>query len=117
MQAMAGTHVLLGGWGTDEALCVGQLPEDPTEVGGPANFLRASTMDNDDMIVIRDDTPTTDIDLGEFPRSDSHHAFAGLVDHKGSPALGYLRTDDWWKVRFGATSRPRWCVYFSGARA
>jgi hypothetical protein len=115
-QEMAATPVPRG-LGLDQVLCAGRLSDDPTVVGGPANFLRASTMGNDDMTVIRGDTPTTDIDLGEFPPLDSQHAFAEFVDHKGPPALGHLRTGDWWKVCFGGATRPRRCVYFSGAPA
>lgn len=112
-----GAPVLLGSWGMDEALCICQLSADPTVVGGPANFLWASTVGNDDVVVILGDNPANGIDLAELPRSDNHSAFAEFVDRKGTPVLGYLRTGDWCKVHFGAASRPRGCVYFSGSAA
>jgi phosphatidylserine/phosphatidylglycerophosphate/cardiolipin synthase-like enzyme len=99
-------------------MIIDPLSDDPIVIGGSANFSNASTTENDEnMIAIRGNTRVADIYLGEFMRLYSHHAFREFVNLRGTPQLGHLRIDDWWKGHFGDTSQSRRRIYFSGAAA
>jgi phosphatidylserine/phosphatidylglycerophosphate/cardiolipin synthase-like enzyme len=57
-------------------MLVDPLGEQPVVVVGSANFSAASTLDNDEnMLVIRGNAAVADIYLGEFMRLFSHYAF------------------------------------------
>lgn len=88
-------------------MLVDPLGDDPIVVVGSANFSDASTVKNDEnMIVVRGNTRVADIYLGEFMRLYSHHAFRESLRWR-SPGdqPKALRTDDWWKDSFGNTPR------------
>lgn len=99
-------------------MLVDPLSDDPLVIGGSANFSAASTEKNDEnMLVTRANTRVADIYLGEFMRLYSHHAWREFANRKGegTPELGHLREDDWWKDYFGNGNRSRRRAYFSGA--
>lgn len=87
-------------------MLIDPLGRDPIVVAGSANFSKASTVDNDEnMIVIRGNTRVADIYLGEFMRLWSHHSFRESLawrDPDDKPKS--LRTDDWWANAFGDTT-------------
>lgn len=86
-------------------LLVDPLSDDPVVVTGSANFSDASTLNNDEnMLVIRGDTRVADIYLGEFMRLWRHHRFRSMVrrpDPAGGPERpNYLAPDDRWVKPF-----------------
>jgi phosphatidylserine/phosphatidylglycerophosphate/cardiolipin synthase-like enzyme len=67
-------------WVHTKFMLVDPLSEHPTVVTGSANFSDASTKTNDEnMLVIKNDTRVADIYLGEFMRLHSHYAFRQAV--------------------------------------
>ena len=65
-------------------MLVDPLSSSPIVVAGSANFSKASSDENDEnMLVIRDDTRVADIYLGEFMRLYTHHAFREFVENAG----------------------------------
>jgi phosphatidylserine/phosphatidylglycerophosphate/cardiolipin synthase-like enzyme len=105
-------------------LLIDPLSEDPIVVTGSANFSDASTLQNDEnMLIIRGNKRVADIYLGEYMRLWNHYAFREFLNRKEKPANGkekptdvrfkFLRTDDWWKEYFGDTDRSRQRQYFS----
>jgi phosphatidylserine/phosphatidylglycerophosphate/cardiolipin synthase-like enzyme len=61
-------------------MLVDPLSENPVVVTGSANFSEASTKTNDEnMLVIKDNTRVADIYLGEYMRLYSHYAFREAV--------------------------------------
>jgi hypothetical protein len=75
-------------------MLVDPLGEQPVVVVGSANFSAASTLDNDEnMLVIRGNAAVADIYLGEFMRLFSHYAFRESLTFKGAttPAPALLR--------------------------
>jgi phosphatidylserine/phosphatidylglycerophosphate/cardiolipin synthase-like enzyme len=88
-------------------MLVDPLGDDPIVICGSANFSEASTIRNDEnMLVIRGNTRVADIYLGEFMRLYSHFAFRESLqwrdlDDPPKP----LRTDAWWQDYFGDTAR------------
>jgi phosphatidylserine/phosphatidylglycerophosphate/cardiolipin synthase-like enzyme len=61
-------------------MLVDPLSENPLVVTGSANFSEASTKTNDEnMLVIKDNTRVADIYLGEYMRLYSHYAFREAV--------------------------------------
>ena len=78
-------------------MLIDPLNNDPTVVAGSANFSVASTIDNDEnMIVIRGNKRVADIYLGEFMRLFSHHSFRESLNwRKPDDPPKPLRTDDW----------------------
>ena len=75
-------------------MLVDPLGEQPVVVVGSANFSAASTLDNDEnMLVIRGNAAVADIYLGEFMRLFSHYAFRESLSFKGAttPAQALLR--------------------------
>ena len=96
-------------------ILVDPLGNDPIVICGSANFSEASTIRNDEnMLVIRGNTRVADIYLGEFMRLYSHFAFRESLqwrDPDDPPKP--LRTDDWWQDYFGNTPRSRRRVCFA----
>ncbi|PKO08412.1 MAG: hypothetical protein CVU40_15875 [Chloroflexi bacterium HGW-Chloroflexi-2] len=96
-------------------ILVDPLGNDPIVICGSANFSEASTIRNDEnMLVIRGNTRVADIYLGEFMRLYSHFAFRESLqwrDPDDPPKP--LRTDDWWRDYFGNTPRSRRRVCFA----
>jgi phosphatidylserine/phosphatidylglycerophosphate/cardiolipin synthase-like enzyme len=99
-------------------LLIDPLGDDPIVVTGSANFSDASTLANDEnMLVIRGNTRIADIYLGEYMRLWNHYAFREFLASKNRPTdvrLKFLVTNDsWWKRYFGDTDRSRQRQYFS----
>jgi len=88
-------------------MLVDPLGDDPIVICGSANFSEASTIRNDEnMLIIRGNTRVADIYLGEFMRLYSHFAFReSLQWRKQDDPPKPLRTDDWWQDYFGNTPR------------
>ena len=82
-------------------------------VTGSANFSDASTLRNDEnMLVIRGNTRVADIYLGEFMRLYTHHAFReSLAWRQDQPR--FLETGDWWRDYFGNTARAHRRRFFA----
>lgn len=100
-------------------MLVDPLGDDPIVITGSANFSGASTMDNDEnMLVIRGNERVADIYVGEFMRLWNHYAFrewlaAGAPG--GTNEFKHLDVkDQWWKSYFGDTVRSRQRAYFVG---
>jgi phosphatidylserine/phosphatidylglycerophosphate/cardiolipin synthase-like enzyme len=100
-------------------LLIDPLGADPIVVTGSANFSDASTLQNDEnMLVIRGNRRVAEIYLGEYMRLWNHYAFREFLADSTKPSeprLKFLRTDDWWKQYFGDTDRSRQRQYFSGS--
>jgi len=105
-------------------MLVDPLSEQPVVVTGSANFSEASTnANNENMVVIRNDTRVADIYLGEFLRLHRHYAFReALVDaqKKGINPTNwrpkYLKPDEHWQDNYyeaGLQNSLRRC-YFAG---
>ena len=96
-------------------MLVDPLGNDPIVICGSANFSEASTIRNDEnMLVVRGNTRVADIYLGEFMRLYSHFAFReSLQWRKPDDPPKPLRTDDWWRDYFGNTPRSRRRVCFA----
>ncbi len=93
-------------------MLIDPLGDDPIVVCGSANFSKASTVANDEnMIVVRGDTSVADIYLGEYMRLFSHHAFReSLAWRKPGEAPKPLQDPQagdtpWWSAHFGDTPR------------
>ncbi len=100
-------------------MLVDPLSSSPIVVAGSANFSEASSDTNDEnMLVIRDNTRVADIYLGEFMRLYAHHAFREYVERIGgdvsSTSPRHLTLDDWWPKYFGDTSQARQRRLFAG---
>jgi phosphatidylserine/phosphatidylglycerophosphate/cardiolipin synthase-like enzyme len=96
-------------------MLVDPLSSDPIVITGSANFSNASTIDNDEnMVIIRGNTRVADIYLGEFMRLFSHFSFReSLAWRKPNDPPKPLRTDNWWSDNFGNTSRASRRIFFS----
>ena len=89
-------------------MLIDPLGDDPIVISGSANFSKASTINNDEnMMVIRGDTRVADIYLSEFMRLFTHFEFrdrvANAAKNKGASAAPrkiYLTPDDSWTKRF-----------------
>lgn len=88
-------------------MLIDALSDDPIVISGSANFSDASTIRNDEnMLVIRGDKRVTDIYLGEFMRLFNHFLFRDMVEKQtGQPeakkkAGGHLSPDDSWAQPF-----------------
>lgn len=96
-------------------MLVDPLSNDPIVVNGSANFSDASTVANDEnMLIVRGNTRVADIYFGEFMRLFSHFSFRESlqwrsIDDPPKP----LRTDDWWKESFGNTANSAKRKYFA----
>jgi phosphatidylserine/phosphatidylglycerophosphate/cardiolipin synthase-like enzyme len=79
---------------------VDPLGANPLVVSGSANFSHASTMNNDEnMLIIRGNSRVADIYLGEFMRLYRHFAFRDwLTQHPGADEVqvGHLDETDQW---------------------
>lgn len=100
-------------------MLVDPLSSSPVVVAGSANFSEASSDTNDEnMLVIRNNTRVADIYLGEFMRLYSHHAFREFLEREGNlpttPSPKHLSLGDWWRDYFGTTSRSRQRKLFAG---
>lgn len=96
------------------------LGRHPVVITGSANFSEASTVANDEnMLLIHGDRRVADIYLGEYMRLWNHYAFREWVaaGAPGAPLeFRHLDVDDqWWKQYFGNTARSRQRAYFAGA--
>src|SRR5205085_1366258 len=64
-------------------MLIDPLGNDPVVISGSANFSVASTLSNDEnMLVVRGDTRIADIYLGEFMRLWQHYRFRSIVNAK-----------------------------------
>lgn len=102
-------------------MLIDPLGDDPIVITGSANFSKASTTMNDEnMLVIRGDTRVADIYLGEFMRLFTHFRFRAKTntsenqpipspDVPGAPQGSklYLRDTDYWARRFYYENSPR----------
>lgn len=100
-------------------MLVDPLSVDPLVITGSANFSDASTVDNDEnMLVIRGNQRVADIYLGEYMRLWNHYAFREWAAGQSDPEQAkfkYLDTKNtWWRQYFGDTDRSRQRQYFSG---
>jgi phosphatidylserine/phosphatidylglycerophosphate/cardiolipin synthase-like enzyme len=89
-------------------MLIDPLSRNPTVITGSANFSTASTINNDEnMLIIRGDTRVTDIYLTEFMRLFSHFRRRGLAamarSRKQEKKFLYLCPDDTWTEPFYKT--------------
>lgn len=106
-------------------MLVDPLGDQPMVVTGSANFSEASTNKNDEnMLIIRNNTRVADIYLGEFMRLYSHYAFREAVkramDHGQDPnewQPNYLMVNDQWQTDYYTPGNSRFLrrEYFSGS--
>jgi len=110
-------------------MLVDPLSDHPIVVTGSANFSEASTRTNDEnMLVIKDNTRVADIYLGEYMRLYSHYAFREAVrifldkNPQAQPEdmkQGFLiENDDWTKPYFDPRDRSARMarrLYFAGS--
>jgi len=101
-------------------MLIDPLSPDPIVITGSANFSDASTLKNDEnMLVIRGNTRVADVYLGEYMRLWNHYAFREWVASKRNqpnPRFKFLDTKNiWWREYFGDTDRSRQRLYFSGS--
>ncbi len=96
-------------------MIIDPLSNSPIVITGSANFSDASTLNNDEnMVIIKGNKRVADIYLGEYMRLFSHHSFReSLKWRKPGEQPKPLRTDDWWKDNFGATSRSQRRKFFA----
>ncbi|MCP9770571.1 hypothetical protein EGI22_21905 [Lacihabitans sp. LS3-19] len=100
-------------------MLVDPLSNKPIVITGSANFSNASTVNNDEnMVIIKGNKRVADIYLGEYMRLFSHHAFReSLKWRKPNEPPKPLRTDDWWKDNFGNTERSSRRKFFAKVKA
>jgi phosphatidylserine/phosphatidylglycerophosphate/cardiolipin synthase-like enzyme len=96
-------------------MLIDPLSDDPKIITGSANFSDASTIDNDEnMIIISGNQRVADIYIGEFMRLFSHYSFRESLNwRKPNDPPKPLRTDDWWKDCFGSTPKSSKRKYFA----
>ncbi len=99
----------------DKFMLIDPLGDNPIVVTGSANFSDASTVNNDEnMIVICGNKRIADIYLGEYMRLFSHYSFReSLKWRKADEQPKSLRTDDWWHDYFGNASRSKRREFFT----
>lgn len=100
-------------------MLVDPLSNDPIVITGSANFSDASTLENDEnMLITRGNTRVADIYLGEYMRLWNHYAFrewAASQKDQENAKFKYLDTENtWWREYFEDTDRGRQRKYFSG---
>jgi phosphatidylserine/phosphatidylglycerophosphate/cardiolipin synthase-like enzyme len=93
-------------------MLVDPLSDDPLVISGSANFSKASTIANDEnMLVIRGNTRVADIFLGEFMRLFNHfhsrNVRNGLSD-EDFEGQSYLTSDDSWTDPYYAAGSKEW---------
>ncbi len=98
----------------DKFMLIDPLGDDPIIISGSANFSSASTIHNDEnMLIIRGDTHVSDIYLGEFMRLFFHFFFRDLIkagDGKttsGKPNGFHLVPDDSWTLDYFKAGSPK----------
>jgi len=98
-------------------MLIDPLSSNPTVIAGSANFSAASTISNDEnMVVVKGNKRVADIYLGEFMRLYSHHAFRESRTFSNPDTQPkFLRVDDWWADYYGNTPRSRRRTYFAGS--
>lgn len=96
-------------------MLIDPLSDDPIVIAGSANFSDASTVKNDEnMIIIRKNKRVADIYFGEFMRLFTHFSFReSLKWRKKNDPPKALRTDDWWREYFGNNARSTRRKYFA----
>jgi phosphatidylserine/phosphatidylglycerophosphate/cardiolipin synthase-like enzyme len=96
-------------------MLIDPLSEDPIVIAGSANFSTASTINNDEnMLIIRKNKRVADIYFGEYMRLYSHFAFRETLKwRKPNDPPKPLKTDDWWKEYFGNNPRSTKRKYFA----
>jgi phosphatidylserine/phosphatidylglycerophosphate/cardiolipin synthase-like enzyme len=96
-------------------MLVDPLSDNPIVIAGSANFSDASTIQNDEnMLIVRQNKRVADIYFGEFMRLFSHFSFReSLKWRKPNDPPKPLRTDDWWKEYFGNNPRSTKRKYFA----
>lgn len=96
-------------------MLIDPLGSDPIVIAGSANFSKASTIANDEnMLVIRGNTRVADIYLGEFMRLWSHHAFRESLQWRSpNDPPKPLSTKKWWADAFGNTERAARRKFFA----
>jgi phosphatidylserine/phosphatidylglycerophosphate/cardiolipin synthase-like enzyme len=100
-------------------MLIDPLGVDPIIFTGSANFSDASTLRNDEnMLVIRGNKRVADIYLGEYMRFWNHYAFREWAAAHKDPAETKFKfldtTNKWWREYFEDTDRSRQRQYFSG---
>ena len=100
-------------------MLIDPLGDDPIVVTGSANFSDASTLQNDEnMLVIRGNKRVADIYVGEYTRLWGHYAFRDWLAHGKTVDATPQHLDvenKWWKKFF---TKPEWSrrrQYFSGS--
>lgn len=96
-------------------MLIDPLSDNPIVIAGSANFSDASTIQNDEnMLIIRKNKRVADIYFGEFMRLFSHFSFReSLKWRKPNDPPKHLRTDNWWKEYFGNNPRSTKRKYFA----
>ncbi|HEX5170795.1 MAG TPA: phospholipase D-like domain-containing protein [Cyclobacteriaceae bacterium] len=97
-------------------MLVDPLSDDPIVVAGSANFSDASTVQNDEnMIIVRGNKRVADIYLGEFMRLFSHHSFRESLQWRkpGEQPKPLVADDTWWQDSFGDTPRSARRQFFA----
>jgi phosphatidylserine/phosphatidylglycerophosphate/cardiolipin synthase-like enzyme len=96
-------------------MLIDPLCDDPIVIAGSANFSEASTIQNDEnMLIIRGNTAVADIYFGEFMRMFSHFSFReSLTWRTVNQPPKPLSTGDWWKDSFGDTPRSSRRKFFA----
>lgn len=102
-------------------MLIDPLSSSPVVVTGSANFSTASSIRNDEnMLMIRDNRRVADIYLGEFMRLYRHHAFREWLERPGTgpdESFRHLDTSDqWWRPYYvEGSSKARQRVFFAGS--
>ena len=96
-------------------MLIDPLSNDPIVIGGSANFSDASTIKNDEnMLLVRGNTRVADIYFGEFMRLFSHFSFRESLNwRKADEPPKPLRTDNWWESSFGDSPNAAKRKYFA----
>jgi phosphatidylserine/phosphatidylglycerophosphate/cardiolipin synthase-like enzyme len=102
-------------------MLIDPLSDDPIVISGSANFSNASTLSNDEnMLVIRGDKCVGDLYLTEFIRLFKHFEFRDIAQARRGvgPKVdsAHLAPDDSWSMRYyrPGTSNYMERVYFAG---
>ena len=100
-------------------MLVDPLSSSPLVVSGSANFSEASTLNNDEnMLIIRGDLRAADIYLVEFMRLYNHFAFRDWLlqqpDTRSAEVTHLDEKDEWWQRYFGNTFAANQRRYFAG---
>lgn len=96
-------------------MLIDPLSDDPIVICGSANFSDASTIKNDEnMLLVRGNTRVADIYFGEFMRLFSHFSFRESLEWRTADEPPRpLRTDNWWESSFGDTPNAAKRKYFA----